>query len=177
MSFALGRTHLSTISISDSMRQFAKCLGARSTGIPQVHEIPLPGQGCEEWVHPEPTLEHWAVERRQAGTWWERGNMQTTDFPGAGRGIGCLKLDVVVISEFFPAASSYPAIASSPTAMPWDISGPGCGGRGRPLLASPFPDTCFCWILRKVKCSLVGVAGGGWQRFMLPHLRVWMGGH
>lgn len=36
------------------MRQFAKCLGARSTGILQVHETPLPGLGCEERVHPEP---------------------------------------------------------------------------------------------------------------------------
>lgn len=121
-------------------------------------------------------LEHWAVQRRQEGTWQESGNMQTTDFPGAGRGVGCLKLDVVVISEFFPAASSHPATASSPAAVPWDISGPGWGGRGRPHLAPPFPDTCFCWILRKVKCPLVRVARGGRQRFMWPHLRVWMGG-
>lgn len=34
--------------ISDSMRQFAKCLEAWSTGILQAHEIPLPGPGSEE---------------------------------------------------------------------------------------------------------------------------------
>lgn len=53
----------------------------------------------------------------------------------------------------------------------------GWGGRGRPHLAPPLPDTCFCWISRKVKCPLVGAAGEGWQRFMWPHLWVWTGGH
>lgn len=36
--------------------------------------------------------------------------------------------------------------------------------------APPLPDTCCCWVSRKVKCPLVQVAAGGWQCFVRAHL-------
>lgn len=65
------------------------------------------------------------MQRRQAGTQWGSENIQTIVFPDMRREIGCLKLDVVVILEFFPSASSHPATASSQNSP-----SPGAGALG-----------------------------------------------
>lgn len=68
------------------------------------------------------------------------GNTQTTVFPDMRREIGCLKLDVVVILEFFPAAFSHPATACSEnSSLPdpglWDVSGQDGALRGQAPLS------------------------------------------
>lgn len=162
--FVLGGIRLSTTSVTShdsGVNRLGRLEDWRSS---QAHTFSVLGAGTPTGLYPELCHERcWtepkAAQRRDSAG---GGNTQTAGFPDMRREVGCLKLDVVVVLEFFPAACSHPATAPSENS-PLPIRCPGTAQArmqprgGRPHLAPLLPDTCFYWISKKVKCLLSGL--------------------
>lgn len=125
-------------------------------------EAGLHPERCREWCWTEPK----AAQRRDAAG---GGNTQTAGFPDTRREAGCLKLDVVVVLEFFPAACSHPAAASRENSpldpASWDVSGQEAAPQGQPPLSPSASRHLLLLDFKEGQVPLVRAAGadGGVQ--------------